>query len=141
VTGVQTCALPIWPHGRICALPAFWVGLLYEDSALDAAWDLVKHWTIEDHQRIRDEVPKLGLKARGPRGRSLLELAGIVLDIAASGLKARARLNCAGDDETGYLAPLREIVARGKSPAEQLLDLYHGAWAGDVSRVYEDARF
>src|SRR3546814_1051600 len=67
VTGVQTCALPIW--SRICALPAFWVGLLYDQTALDAAWDEVKHWTIEDHHRIRSEVPKLGLQAKGPRGR------------------------------------------------------------------------
>jgi glutamate--cysteine ligase len=129
------------PHSRICALPAFWVGLLYDDGALDAAWDLVKHWTIEDHHRIRDEVPRLGLKAQGPRGRSLLDLAKTVLDISADGLKARARLNGAGDDERGFLAPLREIVARGKTPAEDLLDLYHGAWGGDISRVYQDVRF
>ncbi len=129
------------PHGRICALPAFWVGLLYDDDAMSAAWDLVKHWTIEDHQRIRDEVPRHGLRARGPRGRTLQELGKVVLDIAASGLKARARLNGAGDDETGYLAPLREIVASGKSPADQLLELYHGEWGGDLGRAYKDARF
>lgn len=128
-------------HDRICALPAFWVGLLYEDSALEAAWDEVKHWTIEDHQRIRDEVPRLGLQAQGPRGRTLQQLGTTILDIAAEGLKARARLNGAGDDERGYLAPLREIVASGKTPADLLLDLYHGKWEGDVSRAYEDARF
>jgi glutamate--cysteine ligase len=129
------------PHGRICALPAFWVGLLYDQGALDAAWDVIKHWTIEDHQRIRDEVPRLGLKARGPRGRSFQELGSVILDIAHDGLKARARLNGAGEDETGYLAPLREIVASGKTPAEDLLDLYHGEWAGDLSRIYDAARF
>jgi len=129
------------PHSKICALPAFWVGLLYDGAAMDAAWDEVKHWTIEDHNRIRAEVPRLGLRAAGPRGRSFLELAKRIIDISASGLKARARLNGAGDDETGYLTPLREIVAAGKTPAEQLLDLYHGAWGGDVSRVYQDARF
>jgi glutamate--cysteine ligase len=63
------------------------------------------------------------------------------LDISASGLRARARLNGAGDDETGYLNPLRDIVALGKTPAEQLLDLYHGSWGGDLSKVYEDVRF
>jgi glutamate--cysteine ligase len=129
------------PHGRICALPAFWVGLLYDQGALDAAWDVIKHWTIEDHQRIRDEVPRLGLKARGPRGRSFQELGSVILDIAHDGLKARARLNGAGEDETGYLAPLREIVASGKTPAEDLLDLYHGEWAGDLPRIYDAARF
>ena len=129
------------PHDRICALPAFWVGLLYDDDAMDAAWDLVKHWTIEDHHRIRAEVPKLGLKAQGPRGRSFRDLAATVLDISASGLKARARLNSMGEDETGFLAPLREVVASGKTPAERLLDLYHGPWGGDIDRAYQDARF
>src|SRR3546814_19201741 len=81
------------PWNRICALPAFWVGLLYDQTALDAAWDEVKHWTIEDHQRIRSEVPKLGLQARGPRGRTFQELGKQILDIADAGLNARARLN------------------------------------------------
>jgi glutamate--cysteine ligase len=129
------------PHDRICALPAFWVGLLYDDAALDAAWDEIKHWTIEDHHRIRSEVPKLGLKAQGPRGRNFQQLGRQILDIAASGLKARARLNAAGQDERHYLDPLHEIVASGKTPAERLLDLYHGPWKGDISQVYRDCRF
>jgi len=86
-------------------------------------------------------VPRLGLRAHGPRGRSLQQLGATVLDIAAAGLKARARLNGAGDDESGYLAPLREIVASGKTPADRLLELYHGEWGGDLSRIYENARF
>src|ERR1700712_4043997 len=75
------------PWNKICALPAFWVGLLYDDAALDAAWDEVKHWTIEDHQRIRDEVPRIALGARGPRGRTLQALGKQILDIADAGLK------------------------------------------------------
>lgn len=126
---------------RICALPALWVGLLYDRSALDAAWDEVRHWTIEDHHRIRAEVPRLGLAARGPRGRSFRELAGTILDIAASGLTARGRLNDSGDNETGFLDPLREIVASGRTSAELLLDRYHGAWAGDISRIYAEESF
>jgi len=126
---------------RICALPALWVGLLYDQNALDAAWDEVKHWTIEDHHRIRAEVPRLGLAARGPRGRSFRELAGTVLDIAASGLTARARLNEGGDNETGFLDPLREIVASGRTSAELLLNRYHGAWGGDISRIYAEESF
>jgi len=125
------------PWSSICALPALWVGLLYDQTALDAAWDEVKHWTIEDHQRIRAEVPRLALQARGPRGRTLQELGKRILDIAHHGLAARRRLNGVGDDETGFLNPLREVVDSGKVPAQRLLDLYHGEWAGDVSRVYE----
>ncbi len=129
------------PWNRICALPALWVGLLYDDDALDAAWDEVKHWSIEDHHRIRDEVPKLGLGAKGPRGRTFRELGQRVLDIAASGLAARARLNSMGDNEVGFLDPLREIIASGKTPAERLLERYNGAWGGDVSRVYGEESF
>jgi len=129
------------PWNRICALPAFWVGLLYDGSAIDAAWDLVKHWTIEDHHRIRAEVPKLGLAARGPRGRTFQDLGKHVLEIASAGLSARQRLNGAGDGEQGYLDPLREVIASGKPPAQRLLDLYHGEWGGDVSRVYEESSF
>jgi glutamate--cysteine ligase len=129
------------PHDKICALPAFWVGLLYDQTALDAAWDLVKHWTIEDHQRIRDDVPRIALDAKGPRGRSLRELGKIVLDIADSGLKARNRLNGIGESEQGFLDPLREIISSGKVPAQRLLDSYHGEWNGDLSRVYQDMSF
>jgi len=129
------------PWSEICALPALWVGLLYDDQALDAAWDEVKHWTIEDHNRIRAEVPKLGLKARGPRGRSFQELGKQILEIAHKGLAARKRLNSAGDDETGFLNPLREIVASGKTPAERLLDRYNGEWQGDISRIYDELSY
>jgi len=129
------------PWNRICALPAFWVGLLYDPVALDAAWDEVKHWTIEDHHRIREEVPRLGLAARGPRGRSFKVLAETILDIATLGLSNRARIDAAGDNEVGYLHPLREIVASGQTPAERLLQRYHGEWGGDISRVYGEESY
>jgi glutamate--cysteine ligase len=129
------------PWGRICALPALWVGLLYDGAALDAAWDTVKHWSIEDHHRIREEVPKLGLQAKGPRGRTFQELGREVLDIATAGLNARARLNSIGESEAGFLDPLREIIASGKTPAERMLERYHGEWGGDVSRVYGEESY
>jgi glutamate--cysteine ligase len=129
------------PWSRICALPAFWVGLLYDDQALDEAWDEVKHWTIEDHNRIRAQVPTLGLKTTGPRGRTFQELGSRILDIAHGGLSRRKRLNAIGEDETGFLSPLREIVASGKTPAERLLDRYDGEWGGDIDRIYGEMSF
>ncbi len=126
---------------KICALPAFWVGLLYDQAALDAAWDLVKGWSNAEHQRIRDEVPRLGLATRTPDDRSFRDLAAELLEIAARGLGARARLNDAGDSEDGYLDPLREVVRSGKTPAELLLDQYHGAWGGDLGRIYGEMSF
>jgi glutamate--cysteine ligase len=126
---------------RICALPALWVGLLYSDTALDAAWDRVKHWTIEEREALRHAVPREALGAAVPGGGTVRELAAEVLEIASAGLRDRARFNAAGDNESGFLDPLREVVASGKTFADIMLDRYHGAWNGDVSHVYEDFSF
>ncbi len=124
------------PWSRICALPALWVGLLYDQGALDAAWDLVKDWDMEGREALRTAVPKLGLDAPLPGGGTLRKIAAEVIDISRSGLAARNCLNAGGDNETGYLEPLAQIVASGKVPAERLLDLYNGEWGGDLSKVY-----
>ncbi|MGY4397124.1 glutamate--cysteine ligase [Sphingomonas sp. UYAg733] len=129
------------PWNKICALPALWVGLLYDNGALNAAWDVVKNWTIEERQALRDAVPKLALDAPIPGGGKLRDIAGEVLDIANAGLNARARIDASGSNETGFLDPLREIVRSGKVPAEVLLERYHGVWGGDVSKVYDEMRF
>jgi glutamate--cysteine ligase len=125
------------PWNRICALPAFWVGLLYDQAALDAAWELVEDWTMDEREALRNAVPKFALDAPIPGGHTLRDLAKDVLKISRQGLAARARLNTGGDNETGFLEPLDEIVASGKVPARRLLDLYHGEWGGDITRVYE----
>jgi glutamate--cysteine ligase len=64
-----------------------------------------------------------------------------VIDIAARGLTSRAQLNSAGDNEGGFLDPLRDVVATGMTPADRLLAKYHGEWKGDVSRIYEEFSF
>jgi len=129
------------PWNRICALPALWVGLLYDDGALDAAWDVVKDWTMEERETLRSSVPKLGLDAPVGGGGTLRDIAGRVLDIARSGLTARARFNSIGDNETGYLAALDEVVASGRTNAERLLERYATDWDGDVSKVYGEESF
>jgi glutamate--cysteine ligase len=127
--------------GRICALPALWVGLLYADGALDAAWDRVKHWTIEEREALRHAVPREALAASVPGGGTVRELAGEILDIASAGLNERAALNGAGDNEGGFLDPLREVVASGMTFADRLLERFSGAWGGDVSKVYDEFSF
>lgn len=127
------------PWNRICALPAFWVGLLYDQGALDAAWDLVKDWSMDAREQLRHDAPRLALDAPAPGGGTLRDVAREVLKIAHAGLAARGQLNASGDNETGYLETLDEIVASGKVPAQRLLDAYNGEWAGDISRVYEQS--
>jgi glutamate--cysteine ligase len=121
---------------KICGLPAFWTGLLYDDVALDAAWQLVKGWTQADHAMLRAEVPRLALQAANPNGGTLQDLAKQVLEIADAGLARRARYNRVGDTEQGFLNPLREIAASGVTNADRMLALYAGAWGHDVSRTY-----
>ena len=123
------------PWRRLPALPAFWVGLLYDDACLDAAWDLVKDWTAEERQKLRDDVPRLGFKAT-IRGRNLLDLARECLALARAGLTRRNRRDAGGADETRYLEPLELIVERGVTPAEELLEKFHGRWNGSVAPIY-----
>ncbi len=124
------------PWGRLCALPALWAGIFYDSQALAAAWDLCKDWPLEEHERLRADVARLGLKAK-IGGRTVQDVAKDMVAIARSGLKNRNRLNGGLVDETGYLAELEEIADSGLTPAERLLELYNGPWAGDVSKVFE----
>jgi glutamate--cysteine ligase len=126
---------------KICALPALWVGLLYDQGALDAAWDIVKDWSIDDHHRIRAEVPKNGLKTALPGGGDFQTLGKQVLDIAHTGLSARDEVNSMGDNETAFLNPLHQIVDSGKPPAQILLDKFEGEWGGDLTRIYDEFSF
>ncbi len=125
------------PWSRLCALPALWMGVLYDSASLAAAWDLAKDWDIEDHERLRADVARLGLKAQ-VGGRSAQDVAKDMLAIAAEGLKRRNRLSGGLVDESGYLSELQTIAETGVTPAERLLELYETRWAGDVSRVFED---
>lgn len=125
------------PWNRLCALPAFWVGLLYDDAALDAAWDLVRDFTSEERHALRDGVPKYALKLPF-RGASVREMAIETLKIAEAGL-ARRRVLCAqGGDETVFIEPLLEIALANQTPAEQKLELFHGRWQGSVDPLFRE---
>ncbi len=125
------------PARRLPALPAYWTGLLYDDASLDAAWDLVKNWTAEERQKLRDDVPKLGFKAE-VRMTPALDLARQTLALARAGLSRRGKKGRDGGDETQYLAPLEESVERGITPAEELLEKFHGPWRGSVEPVFTE---
>ena len=128
------------PWKSLCALPAFWVGLLYDQGALDAAWDLVKDWTLEEHQYLRDAVTRQALNTPF-RGKTLNTVANQAVEIAAQGLKARARLDGQGDNESHFLALLRSRVERSKCPAEYLLDDFHGRWKESIDPVFTECAY
>ena len=125
------------PWRRLCALPALWVGLLYESDALDAAWELIRDWSPEEHATLRREVPKTALHTEF-RGRTVREIAIEVLDLAHVGLRARENLDRAGNNETGFLSTLDEIARRGSCPAELKLEQYYGPWGQDIDRVFRE---
>jgi len=128
------------PWRKICALPAFWVGLLYDEDTLSAAVDYIADWSTDEMQDLRNQVPGQAFKADF-RGRPLLETARELVALSHDGLSRRARLNSGGFDETQYLAPVEEAVASGLTPAEMMLAKYGGAWEGDLDKVFEDYAF
>jgi glutamate--cysteine ligase len=128
------------PLPNLLALPAFWVGLLYDDACLDAAWDLVKDWSAEDRQNLRDQVPKHGLAAK-VHNRTVFEVATETLKLARSGLARRKHLDAGGRDETRYLEVLEERLARGTTAAQELLAKFHGPWNGSVDPIYAEEAY
>jgi glutamate--cysteine ligase len=122
---------------RICALPALWTGILYDDDALSAAWELCRGWTAEDRIQLRADAARVGLKTT-VAGRPLQEVAREMVAISREGLRRRERLSGGLVDERGYLMDLEEIAESGVTPAERLLDLYKGPWRGDVRRVFDE---
>jgi glutamate--cysteine ligase len=125
------------PWNRLCALPAFWVGLLYDDAALDAAWDLVKDFSMAERHALRDGVPERALKLPF-RNASVRELALEALKISAAGLQRRARRNRNGADESIFLTPLIDFAEANETPAERKLALFHGPWGGSVDPVFAE---
>ena len=127
------------PWRRLCALPAFWVGLMYDQGALDAAWDLVKDFDAETREALRVRASVDGLQAQVGDIR-MLDLARQAVAISHQGLKARARPGAGGmiPDETHFLNALTESIDTGKAPADELLAQYNGEWQGDLNRIFAE---
>jgi len=125
------------PWRRLPSLTAYWVGLLYDDDVLNSCWDLVKGWTADERQKLRDDVPRLGFKAEIGK-RNVFTLAQETLRLSSRGLARRKRLDRNGRDETRYLRPLEKSIARGITPAEELLEKFHSEWDGSVDPIFEE---
>jgi glutamate--cysteine ligase len=128
------------PWRRICALPAFWVGLLYDEQALADADTLTSDWTFDEVEALRNSVPAEGLNAAF-KGRSLFDIARDVLDISRKGLVARGLTNSSGQNESIFLAPLDEMIAKRSTLADDMLALYAGRWQGDINHAFEEYRY
>ncbi len=128
------------PWGQLCALPAFWTGLLYDDTALDAAWDLVKDFSLAERHHLRDNVPRTALKTPFRNG-SVNDLAREALAISAGGLQRRDFRNRHDADERIYLEPLLEFVASGLCHADIKLGLFHGRWNGDIDHIFRECAY
>ncbi len=125
------------PFRRLCALPALWVGLLYDDLPLDAAWDLIKDWTLDEHEYLRREVPRQALDLPF-RGRALRDVALDVLAMAREGLRRRARTSAMGEDESHFLDTLFAIAGSGRTLADELLEEFSDRWSGDIDPIYRE---
>lgn len=123
------------PWSQLCALPAFWVGLLYDENALDAAWQMVREWSASDRNQMRQQVPKDGL-ATPLRGEPLIKWARKFVELSYNGLKARAYLDSNGNDETHFLHPVEEILSSEQTLAQELLECYHGKWNGNIINIF-----
>jgi len=113
---------------------------MYDQVSLDAAWDLVKDWTAEERQALRDAVPRTGLGTPF-RNTRVLEIARAAHEIAKAGLARRGMVDSQGHDETRFLTPVEEILREGLSPAQEMLERYEGAWAGRVTPLYREYAF
>src|SRR6186713_1776027 len=123
------------PWRRICALPAFWVGLLYDGETLDAAEALTRDWSYNEVREMRDAVPAKGINAEFRNG-TLRDVAREVLALSRQGLRNRGKKNRDGYDETSFLNTLDEVVARGTTSAEEMLSAYHTRWGGSIEPVF-----
>jgi glutamate--cysteine ligase len=128
------------PWKRLCALPAFWVGLLYDAGSLDACQQLIADWSTDDLARLRDDVSRDGLRAE-IGGRTVRDIAGDLLELAQQGLRNRRRLNASGDDETGFLEPLHAVVRSGRTPADRLLERFHAEWGERIEPLFREQAY
>ncbi|MEX0628710.1 MAG: glutamate--cysteine ligase [Cucumibacter sp.] len=124
------------PWEEICALPALWTGLLYDEAALDGAWQIVRHWTAQERQALHLAVPKTALSTPFRKG-TVLDIVRQILPLARAGLQRRDNRNWEDFNEEIHIAPLQVIADSGRTLAERLLDLYHGAWEGELDEIFE----
>jgi glutamate--cysteine ligase len=137
---VETRGTDAVPGAHVCALPAFWKGLLYDAESLDAGLARLRRWTHAQVFALHGEVAKRGLQARAPDA-EVLEVARELVALSRSGLRRLAARDARGADESVLLAPLEAVLERGTSLARHWVEQWNGPWRQDISRLIEHARY
>ena len=122
------------PWGNICALPALWVGLLYDSKALDDAEALVSDWTPEEREYLRTAVTKDALQTPFRDG-TVQDVAIEMVRIAKEGLTRR------GANEENFVDGLMDMATSGVTRADEMLDKYVNKWGMNIDKVYDDYVF
>lgn len=128
------------PAGLICALPALWKGVLYDEEACSAAWALVAERSFAWREAALEEVARQGLAAE-VEGVKILGLARELVAIAREGLRRIGHAGQRDPDETGYLDPIDPFLEAGRSPGREILEHWEGAWSHSMPRLIEYARY
>lgn len=130
------------PPRLTCSLPALWKGLLYDPDARQAAWRLAASWGFAEREALLEDVARRGLAARAPGGTPVLDLARELVDLADAGLRriGHGRPGAAAD-ESGFLDPVREQLALGRSPGQVVREHWEGDWGRSARRLIEYARY
>ena len=123
------------PWSRVCALPAFWTGILYDETVLNDVWEKIKKWNFKDVKNFYSNVRKLGLKALTPDGSPLSKFLSDLLKLSSKGLENR-KIFLNGKNESIFLEPLDRILESGLSPAETWKNLFLSEWKENIDNIY-----
>lgn len=128
------------PWSSVCALPAFWVGLLYDSKNVDMLYEMIETWTNIDRTNFYIDVAKFGMKAKAPKKKNIVDLIEKLLTLSKNGLDRRAIFKNK-ESESKFLEPLFDILNRGESQAEIWVDLFKNSWSQDINNIYKSNIF
>ena len=128
------------PWSRVCALPAFWTGILYDEEILNIIWDITRHWKFSDIENFYNDVRTNGLNSKNPDGQTLNKFIEKILKYSKMGLSKRDIFK-GNDNESIFLNPLIEILKAGESPAKYWEYQYFNHWSKNIDMIYETNYF
>ena len=128
------------PWSRVCALPAFWTGILYDKKNLNEIWTKISHWDYSGIVNFYENVRRDGLNTFTPDGEKLSDFTKTILNQSGEGL-VRRNIKTDRGNESIFLEPLKKILESGKSPAEMWKKLFFSEWKNDIDMLYKTNYF